>query len=88
MLRDILGHHDIIQFSGGIFPPGAWGQTALGQRLPEPAIQGISTDLENLTGLFPVSSCMNIRDYSLSKIKAIGIAHTPENSMTEVLVKS
>jgi hypothetical protein len=88
MLRDILGHHAIIQFSGGIFPTGAWGQTALGLILPEPAIQRISTNLENLTGLFPVSSCLNIRDHSLSKIKAIGIAHTPEISMTEVLVKS
>ena len=88
MLRDILGHHDIIQFSRGIFPSRAWGQTALGLRLPEPTIQGISTDLENLTGLFPVSTGMNICDYSLSKIKAISIAHAPKNSMTEVLVKS
>lgn len=88
MLRDILGHHDIIQFSWGIFPSGAWGQTALGLRLPEPAIQGISTDLENLTGLFSVSTGLNIRDDSLSKIKTIGIAHTPEISMAEVLVKS
>jgi hypothetical protein len=88
MLRDILGHHAIIQLSRGICPPGAWGQPALGLRLPEPAIQGISTDLENLTGLFPVSTGLNIRDDSLSKIKAIGIAHTPEISITEVLVKS
>jgi hypothetical protein len=88
MLRDTLGHHAIIRLSGSICPPGAWGQPALGLRLPEPAIQGLSTDLENLTGLFPVSTGLNIRDDSLSKIKAIGIAHTPEISMTEVLVKS
>jgi hypothetical protein len=88
MLRDILGHHAIIQLSRGICPPGAWGQTAFGLILPEPAIQRISTDLENLTGLFPVSTGLNIRDDSLSKIKAIGIAHTPEISITEVLVKS
>lgn len=51
-------------------------------------MQGISTDLENLTGLFSVSTGLNIRDDSLSKIKTIGIAHTPEISMAEVLVKS
>ena len=88
MLCDILRHHDIIQLSRGIFPPRAWGQTALGLILPESAIQRISTNLENMRGLFPVSSWMNIRDHSLSKIKAIGIAHAPENSMKKVLIKS
>ena len=81
MCRDILRHHDIIQFSRGIFPPESWGQTALGLMLPEPTIQCISTNLENVTGLFLVATRMNIRDHSLSKIKAIGIAHALEHSM-------
>jgi hypothetical protein len=76
MLRDILGHHDIIQFPRGILPAWSGGHVALGPILPKPAIQRIPPNLEDVTGHLFFSTRPDIGDHSLSKIDAIGIAHT------------
>jgi len=77
MLRDILGHHDIIQFPRRIFPAWSWGHAALSLILPKPAIHCIPPNLENVTGRRFLSTLTDRGTHSLSKIDAIGMAHTP-----------